>query len=234
VSHLAEASCRRGERCLYLGYEEPRGQLVRNMRSVGLELRPWIEKGLLHVHATRPTALGLEGHLITLHRLVESVRPGLVVIDPISALLNAGSASDTQSMLTRTLDFLKTKQITSVMTSLAHGAEHEERSRTGISSLVDTWILTRDIELRGERYRGIYVLKSRGMAHSNQIRELLLTEDGVEIQEMVNLLDEERMSIERVDKDRRGITRSRRADLDTSGSRARRDNRRHASEKHDR
>jgi circadian clock protein KaiC len=184
ASHFAEASCRRGERCLYLGYEEPTSQLVRNMRSVGLELRPWIEKGLLHVHATRPTALGLEAHLITLHRLVESVRPGLVVIDPITALLNAGSASDTQSMLTRTLDFLKARQITAVLTSLVHGGEHEEASRTAISSLVDTWILTRDIELGGERNRGLYVLKSRGMAHSNQIREFLLTEDGIDIQDV--------------------------------------------------
>jgi circadian clock protein KaiC len=184
ASHLADASCRRGERCLYLGYEEPTSQLVRNMRSVGLELRPWVVKGLLHVHATRPAALGLEAHLITLQRLVESVRPGLVVIDPITALLNAGSASDAQSMLTRTLDLLKAKQITAVLTSLVHGGDYQEGTRTAISSLVDTWILTRDIELGGERNRGLYVLKSRGMAHSNQIREFLLTEDGIEIQDV--------------------------------------------------
>jgi len=184
ASHFADASCRRGERCLYLGYEEATSQLVRNMGSVGLDLRPWLKKGLLHVHATRPTAHGLEAHLIAVHRLVESIQPGLVVIDPITALLSAGSAIDAQSMLARTLDFLKAKQITAVLTSLAQGGDHEERTRTAISSLVDTWILTRDIELGGERNRGLYVLKSRGMPHSNQIREFMITDRGVEIQDV--------------------------------------------------
>jgi circadian clock protein KaiC len=184
ASCLADASCRRGERCLYLGYEESASQLVRNMESVGLDLRTWMDEGLLHVHATRPTALGIEAHLITLNRLVESVEPGLVVMDPVTALLNAGSAADAQSMLTRTLDFLKSKQITAVLTSLVQGGDDEERTRTSISSLIDTWILLRDIELGGERNRGLYVLKSRGMPHSNQIREFLVTEAGIQIQDV--------------------------------------------------
>jgi circadian clock protein KaiC len=181
ASHMADASCRRGERCLYLGYEEPTGQLVRNMRSVGLDLAPWIEKGLLHVHATRPTAQGLEAHLITVHRLVESVRPGVVVVDPITALLNAGSESDAHSMLMRTLDLLKSMGITAVLTSLSSGGDFAEKTQTAVSSLIDTWILMRDIELGGERNRGLYVLKSRGMAHSNQIREFVITERGFEL-----------------------------------------------------
>jgi len=183
ASHMADASCRRGERCLYLGYEEPANQLVRNMRSVGLDLRPWIDKGLLHVHAMRPTSHGVEAHLIGLYRLVESLRPGLVVVDPLTALFHAGSTVDAQSMLTRTLDFLKARQVTAVLTSLSHGGDHLERTQAAVSSLTDTWILMRDIELGGERNRGLYVLKSRGMAHSNQIREFLLTERGIELQE---------------------------------------------------
>jgi circadian clock protein KaiC len=143
-----------------------------------------MKKGLLHIHATRPTAHGLEAHLISLHRLVESVQPGLVVMDPVTALLNAGSARDAQSMLTRTLDYLKSRQITAVMTGLVSGGDTDERTRAAISSLIDTWILLRDIELGGERNRGIYVLKSRGMAHSNQIREFLLTRQGIEIQDV--------------------------------------------------
>jgi circadian clock protein KaiC len=183
-SHVADATCRRGERCLFLEYEEPASQLVRNMGSVGLQLRPWMEKGLLHVHATRPTAHGIEAHLISLHRLVESIQPALVVMDPVTALLNAGSATDAQSMLTRTLDFLKSRRISAVVTSLVSGGEEDERTRTAISSLIDTWILLRDIELGGERNRGIYVLKSRGMAHSNQIREFVPTERGIEIRDV--------------------------------------------------
>jgi circadian clock protein KaiC len=184
ASHIADASCRRGERCLYLGYEEAASQLVRNMESVGLDLSPWMDEGLLHVHATRPTAHGLEAHLITVHRLVEAVEPGLVVMDPVTALLNGGSATDAQSMLTRTLDFLKSKQITAVLTSLVRAIEDDERSRTAISSLIDTWIGLQNIEVGGERNRGINVLKSRGMPHSNQIREFLVTENGVEIQDV--------------------------------------------------
>jgi circadian clock protein KaiC len=138
----------------------------------------------LHVHATRPTAHGLEAHLIALHRLVQSVEPRLVVLDPVTALLNAGSAGDAQSMLLRTLDFLKSKQITAVLTSLTHGGDASERTKTSISSLIDTWILMRNIELGGERNRGLYVLKSRGMHHSNQIREFFVTERGIELQDV--------------------------------------------------
>lgn len=184
ASHLADASCRRGEPCLYLEYEEPSSQLVRNMRAVGLDLGRWIDEGTLHVHSTRPTVHGLEAHLIGVHRWVESLQPRLVVIDPITALLTAGSAADAHSMLTRTLDLLKSRQITAVLTSLGHGGDHQENTRTAISSLIDTWILMRDIELGGERNRGLYVLKSRGMAHSNQIREFLVTERGIELEDV--------------------------------------------------
>ncbi len=183
AGHIAEASCKRGERCLYMAYEEPPSQIVRNMRSVGLDLAPWLKKGLLHIHASRPTAFGFEAHLIALHRLVNSVQPGLVVLDPITGFVSHGG-DDYQSMFARMLDFLKANQITAVLTSLTHGGSAETLSQTAISSLIDTWILMRGIELGGERNRALYVLKSRGMAHSNQIREFLLTERGIDLHDV--------------------------------------------------
>lgn len=180
---IADATCRRGERCLYLAYEESEGQVVRNMRSIGVDLMPWITKGLLQIHATRPTAYGLEAHLVVMHRLIEAFRPHMVIVDPITTFLNAGTTVHTQLMLTRLLDFLKEKQITAVFTSLGHDQHSLEQTDVNISSMIDTWILLRDIELGGERNRGLYILKSRGTAHSNQIREFLLTSHGIELKE---------------------------------------------------
>ena len=183
-AHFADATCRRGERCLYLAFEESESQMVRNMRSVGLDLAPWLKKGLLRFHATRPTAHGLEMHLSTLHKLVSDFQPRVVIVDPITTFLKAGTAHDAEAMLLRLIDYLKAQQITALFTSLTHGGDFLEQSQVGISSLIDTWLLLRDIELGGERNRGIYVLKSRGMAHSNQIREYLLTDHGVELKEV--------------------------------------------------
>ena len=184
AAHFADATCRRGERCLYFAFEESESQLVRNMRSLGLDLAPWLKKGILRFHATRPTAYGLEMHLATLHKLANEFHPRVVIVDPITTFLNAGTSVEAESMLMRLIDFLKARQITALFTSLTHGGDHLEQSQTGISSLIDTWLLVRDIELGGERNRGLYVLKSRGMAHSNQIREYLLTDHGVELKEV--------------------------------------------------
>ncbi len=184
AAHFADATCRRDERCLYLAFEESESQMVRNMRSVGLDLAPWLKKGLLRFHASRPTAHGLEMHLTTLHRLVSDFRPRVVIVDPISNFLKAGTAHDTESMLMRLIDYLKAQQITALFTSLTHGGDFLEQTQVGISSLIDTWLLLRDIELGGERNRGMYVLKSRGMAHSNQIREYLLTDRGIELKDV--------------------------------------------------
>jgi len=174
------AACERGERCLYIAFEESPQQIVRNMSSIGLDLERWVRKGLLRFHAARSTVYGLEMHLVSCHKLILEFKPGVVVLDPIGTLTMAGTASDTTSMLTRLMDFLKSKQITAVWTSLTSGNE-KEKTDVAISSLVDTWLLLRDIELGGERNRAIYVLKSRGMAHSNQIREFLLTDHGIEL-----------------------------------------------------
>jgi circadian clock protein KaiC len=182
--HFVDAACRRRERCLYFAFEESESQLVRNMRSIGLDLATWLAKGLLRVHASRPSAYGLEMHLATIHKLVNEFQPSVVVTDPVTALLGAGAAKDTTSMLTRLIDFLKSKEITAVLTSLNHTGGRLEGSEVAISSLIDTWLLLRNIELGGERNRGMYVLKSRGMGHSNQIREFVLTAHGVELRDV--------------------------------------------------
>jgi circadian clock protein KaiC len=177
---FADASCRRKERALYFALEESSSQVCRNMRSIGLELDTWLEKGLLRIQAARPTVFGLEQHLVTIHKVIEEFQPRSIVIDPISSLIAAGNAAEVKSMLVRLFDFLKQKQITCVVTSLsdAHGFEETE---VGISSLIDTWFQVRDIEIVGERTRGLYLVKSRGMGHSNQVREFLITSHGVDL-----------------------------------------------------
>ena len=169
ASSFADAACRRGERCLFIDFEESSNQVARNMKSVGLNLEQWAEKGLLFHEAWRPTQSGIEMHLLRIHKLIEKVKPDCVVVDPIT---NLGVSGDPEvySMLLRLLDFLKAAGITAVFVSLTGGGDELEQTRVGISSLTDTWILLRDIELNGERNRCLYVLKSRGMAHSNQLR----------------------------------------------------------------
>jgi circadian clock protein KaiC len=180
AAHFVNAACGRGERCLFFAFEESPQQIIRNMKSIGLDLERWVRKGLLRFHATRSTHDGLELHLVTAHKLIQESRPDAVVLDPIGNLTMAGTELDTTSMLTRLMDFLKSQKITAVWTSVTSGPS-DEGSDLGVSSLVDTWLLLRDVELSGERNRAMYIRKSRGMAHSNQIREFLLTEHGIEL-----------------------------------------------------
>ena len=181
AAHLANKICEEGKRCLYVAFEESADQAVRNMRSVGLDLAKHIKKGLLSFEAWRPTQSGLEMHLLQIHKLVERFNPTVVVIDPISNLI-VGNVYEVRSMLMRLLDFLKTRQITAMFTALVSGSNKEfEETEVGVSSLIDTWILVRDVELNGERNRCIYVLKSRGMAHSNQVREFVMSRDGLRL-----------------------------------------------------
>jgi circadian clock protein KaiC len=181
---FVNAACGRGERCLYFGFEESLGQVTRNMRSVGIDLAPWIQAGLLQYHGTRPTVYGLEMHLVKMYKVIEDVQPSVVVIDPVTSLLSSGTSNEVKGMLTRLIDFLKCRQITAFMTTLTSEVEHLEQTEVHISSLIDTWLILRDLESGGERNRGLMVLKSRGMAHSNQIREFLLTQNGIEIQDV--------------------------------------------------
>jgi circadian clock protein KaiC len=181
AAHFVDAACRRGERCAYFATEESPDLIVRNMRSVGVDLAPWIKKGLLNFDATRPTFHGLEMHLLRMYKLGKETKARVVVVDPITSYISLGDTLEVKSMLTRLTDFFKAHQITAFFTSLTEGGNALEQSEVGISSLIDTWILLRHIESNGERNRGIWVLKSRGMAHSNQIREFVFTEHGIDL-----------------------------------------------------
>lgn len=175
------AACQRGERCLYFAFEESPSQIMRNMSSVGLNLAPMVKKGLLKFQAARPSTHGLEMHLVTMHKLVAELKPSVVVIDPISNLVSVGTVPEAKSMLTRLIDFLKTRGITALFTDLVSAGSPLESTNEEISSLIDTWISLRGMDVGGERNRALQIIKSRGMAHSNQIREFLLTNKGFEL-----------------------------------------------------
>lgn len=181
AAHLAIETCRRGDRCLYFAFEESQDQIIRNMRSIGLDLEPWIKNGLLLFHGVRPTYYGLEMHLVKMYNFIDEFKPHVIIVDPISNLVSVGSSAEVKSVLMRLVDFLKGNQITSFFTSLTDGGTHLERTEEGISTLMDTWLLLRDFEADGERNRLLHILKSRGMDHSNQVRELLLTDQGFEL-----------------------------------------------------
>jgi circadian clock protein KaiC len=179
AAYFADASCRRGERALYFAFEESPQQIMRNMRSIGLDLEPWLKRGLLRFHAARPTLYGLEMHLTSIHKAVNEFHPQVVILDPISNLTSVGTTREVKSTLNRIIDYMKLQQITGVFTTLTMDGESLEQTDVGISSLMDTWILLNCLEQGGERNRILYLLKSRGMAHSNQVREFLLTDQGV-------------------------------------------------------
>jgi circadian clock protein KaiC len=181
AAYFVHAACRRGERCIYFATEESPDLIVRNMRSIGIDFAPWVKKGLLRFDATRPTFYGLEMHLLRMHKLTTEAKAKIVVIDPITSYIALGDTLEVKSMLTRLIDFFKAHQITALFTSLTEGGNAADQSEVGISSLMDTWILVRSLESNGERNRGIWVLKSRGMPHSNQIREFLFTDHGIEL-----------------------------------------------------
>jgi len=184
AAHFVDAACRRGEPCLYFSFEESPSQVVRNMTSVGLDLQKWVDRGLLHFCSARPTTFGLEMHLVRIHKMVSDMHPGIVVVDPVTALLHSGAPPETRNTLLRLVDFLKSKQITALMTTLTHASNAPEETAVNVSSLVDAWLMLRDIESGGERNRGIYILKARGLAHSNQIREFRISDKGVELREV--------------------------------------------------
>jgi circadian clock protein KaiC len=181
AAQFVEAACKRGERVLYFAFEESPSQFMRNMSSIGILLEPWVKKGLLHFHSTRPTLHGLEHHLTTTIKLINKIEPQIVVLDPIDAFVIGENQTEVKIMLLRLVDFLKMRNITAFFASLTNAGENEELTDMSISSLIDTWLLLRDIEIGGERNRGLYILKSRGMAHSNQIREFILTDHGIEL-----------------------------------------------------
>lgn len=178
---LVHAACQRGERCLYFAFEEASSQIIRNMSSIGINLEPWIEQGLLQFHATRPTFFGIEMHLLTMQKLVEAFHPSVVVVDPLTNLIFIGSVTEVKSMLVRLIDYLKMKQVTALFTSLTEDGRDEFVTEAGVSSLMDTWILVRNLENNGERNRCLYILKARGIAHSAEVREFILTNHGIKL-----------------------------------------------------
>jgi len=185
AGYFAEAACRRRESALYFAFEESAAQIVRNLGSIGLNLEPWLRKGLLQIHAARPTTAGLEGHLSAMHRLIEEKKPRVIIVDPISNLISVGTSLEVKAMLARLIDFMKVKEMTALFTSLTIDDSHPEGTDVGISSFMDTWLVLRNIEMNGERTRTLDVVKSRGMAHSNQVREFLLTSDGLTLLDVV-------------------------------------------------
>lgn len=181
AAHFANSACRRGEHCLYFAFEESPAQIIRNMSSIGIDLGTHLKRGLLEFVAARPSLYGLETHLANMHTSVMRSKPAVVVVDPVTNLISSGTESEVKAMLLRLVDYLKSQQITSLFTALTTGDMRIESTDVGISSLMDTWLLLRDMEMSGERNRCLHVLKSRGMAHSNQVREFLLTANGIQL-----------------------------------------------------
>jgi circadian clock protein KaiC len=184
AASFVNAACARGERALFFAYEESASQLTRNMRSIGVDLARWVREGLLHVHASRPTLQGLEQHLVRMHDLVTSFRPDIVVVDPISNLSIELDDLALKPTLIRLIDFLKQRGVTALFTSLTSEASSTlAQTEIGVSSLMDTWLLMANREANGERTRSLQVIKSRGMPHSNQVREFLMSDGGVRLVE---------------------------------------------------
>lgn len=181
AAKFVEAACARGERAIYFALEESPSQIQRNMLSVSIDLTRYVEKGLLCFHASRPTYYGLEMHLMSLHNAIRDFRPSVAVIDPVTNLTEVGTNPEVKAMLTRLIDFLKGLKLTTVFTSLTSGGANMDQSEVGVSSLMDTWLVVRNLERGGERNRTLYVLKARGLAHSNQVREFVLSRDGIEL-----------------------------------------------------
>ncbi len=180
AASFAQATAVSGGKCLYFAFEESEPQIIRNMRSIGLDLEPMIRKGQIKIYASRPSAYGLEMHLVRMHALINEFHPDAVVMDPLSNMVAVGTEREVNAMLNRLIDFLKGRGITALFTSLAH-PDAAEQTELAISSLIDTWILLKTVEISGERNRTLYILKSRGMAHSNQVREFMITDNGISL-----------------------------------------------------
>src|ERR1041385_1392911 len=181
AANFAHAAGRRGERTLFFSFEESSNQIIRNMRSSGLRLEPLVQRDLLRFHAARPSLYGLEMHLATMFKEIAAFKPHVVIVDPITSLMDAGTDSECKGMVTRLIDYLKAGQVTSLFTSLTQGGHVLQQSEAAMSSLMDAWLLLQDFEGNGERNRVLYVLKARGMAHSNQVREFLISNRGIDL-----------------------------------------------------
>ncbi len=181
AAHFASAACKRGEQVLYFALEESPMQIIRNMQSIGIDYGQWVNKGLMKFYSNRPTFYGLESYLTLMHKIINEFKPKVVIVDPISSFIVGTNDFEAKSMIMRLVDFLKMNNITGFYTSLTGANTELEHTKINISSLIDTWMILRDLEIGGERNRGLHILKSRGMAHSNQIREFILTDNGAQL-----------------------------------------------------
>ncbi|MDB5203709.1 MAG: kaiC [Ferruginibacter sp.] len=184
ASYFAYESCRRGEKCIYFAFEESPEQIMRNMKSINVNLEPCVKDGMLIFHASRPSLHGLEMHLLVIYKMIKKYKPKTIILDPITNLVSVGTVSELKSMLVRLIDFLQREQITVLFTALTLNTNVNEQTDEGVSSLVDAWLTVRDIEFNGERNRGLYIMKSRGMKHSNQVREFVISDHGLELVEV--------------------------------------------------
>lgn len=185
AANFARATCERKQRCLFFAFEESPDQIVRNMRSINVNLAPYVKNGLLKFYASRPTLYGLEMHLVVFYKLVKQFKPSVVILDPITNLITVGNTSEVKSILIRLIDFLQQEKITVMFTALSLPSDAAGNQEEEVSSLVDVWIALQDIELNGERNRAVYILKSRGMRSSNQVREFIISDKGIEIVELM-------------------------------------------------
>jgi circadian clock protein KaiC len=215
AAHLANATCARGDKCMVFAFEESPSQIERNMRSVGLDLGKWQKDGLLQLRATRPSLYGLEMHLVAMHKAIAAFKPRTVILDPVSSFMSAGTPHQVKAMLVRLFDWLKTQGITGLVTYLTTGMS-SETTDVGISSLIDTWIEVRDLEVAGERNRTLYLLKSRGMRHSNQVRELVIADAGVALADVYFGPDGVLLGSAKATEDRRRVREERRAQDEVS------------------
>jgi circadian clock protein KaiC len=184
AAYFANETCIRGEKCIYFAFEESPKQIIRNMHSINVDMQKHVDAGLLQFHASRPTLHGLEMHLVAIYKIIKKFKPRVVILDPITNLITVGSVSEVKAMLIRLIDFLQEEQVTVMFTALTLNNIVNEQTDEGVSSLVDAWILVRDIEFNGERNRGMYIMKSRGMKHSNQVREFIITDKGLDLVEV--------------------------------------------------
>jgi circadian clock protein KaiC len=181
AASFANATCQRKERCLFFAFEESPQQIVRNMGSIGMDLQAHVDNDLLRFHPSRPTIHGLEMHLVEIHKRIVEFKPHAIILDPITNLVTIGTVSEVKSMLIRLIDYLQSNQVSVLFTALTSTNHAAEQTDEGVSSLVDAWITVRDLESNGERNRGLYIMKSRGMRHSNQVREFVITDEGLEL-----------------------------------------------------
>lgn len=184
AASFANATCLRKERCLFFAFEESPQQIIRNMNSIGMDLQDHIDKGFLRFHSSRPTVHGLEMHLVDIHKKITDFNPKTIILDPITNLVTIGSVSEVKSMLIRLIDYLQSNQVSVLFTALNSNSSVAEQTDEGVSSLVDAWVTVRDLESNGERNRGLFIMKSRGMKHSNQVREFVITNEGLELVEI--------------------------------------------------